>query len=335
MAGTKIQGIFCPHVVPHDDRGAINESELRRLIDFLVANGVTGMYPNGSTGEFTRLTEAERRRVVEIVTDQAGRAGREVPVLAGAYEANIDTTVDALNRYADLGCRAGSIIGPYYYPMGQSSIQAYFEQLADRSRLDIVLYNIPQFSNEIAVATVVALCRHPRIVGIKDSSRDLPRYINMMHKVRALRPDFTFLIGCEEVLLASLIMGGDGGTIATSGVVPEVIMKLYNLFLEGKIDEARRIQYQMLDLIEVMLTGADFPEGFRAGVSVRGFEMGHGRFHGSPASRGDIERITQSIQCLIAEHGLVAEPPGGCALPSVDDAAIREIVSRVMARIGQ
>ena len=172
-------------------------------------------------------------------------------------------------------------------------------------------------------------------MGIKDSSRDLPRYINMMHKVRALRPDFTFLIGCEEVLLASLIMGGDGGTIATSGVVPEVIMKLYNLFLEGKIDEARRIQYQMLDLIEVMLTGADFPEGFRAGVSVRGFEMGHGRFHGSPASRGDIERITQSIQCLIAEHGLVAEPPGGCALPSVDDAAIREIVSRVMARIGQ
>ncbi|MAE64261.1 MAG: dihydrodipicolinate synthase family protein, partial [Phycisphaeraceae bacterium] len=65
-----IRGIFCPHVIPFDERGAINESELRRIIDFLIEKGVTGMYPNGSTGEVRRRTEAERRRIIRIVTEQ-------------------------------------------------------------------------------------------------------------------------------------------------------------------------------------------------------------------------------------------------------------------------
>jgi 4-hydroxy-tetrahydrodipicolinate synthase len=331
----KVEGIFCPHMVPLDARGAINEAELRRLIDYLVEHGINGLYPNGSTGEFVRFTLEERWRIIEVVCDQARKAGRPITVMAGATECNIDVTVDTLNRYADYGCRAGALIAPYYFKMSQDSIRAYFEEVADRSKLDILLYNIPQFSNEIAVATVVSLCRHPRIVGIKDSARDLPRYLNTIHKVRPLRPDFSFLIGCEEILLPSLIMGGDGGTIATSGVVPEMIMKLYNLFRAGKIEEAKRIQFQMLDLIEVMLIGADFPEGFRAGMTVRGFNMGRGRQHQSAASQLNIERITRTIHCLISEHGLISPPAGGCAVQGVDEGTVREIVSRVIAQLAK
>ena len=294
-----------------------------------------------------RLTYEERRRVIEIVADQSRRAGRDVPVLAGASECNIDVTVDTLNYYADLGCRAGAVVPPFYFKMSQDAVLAYFEELAERSRLDLVLYNIPQFTNEIAIDTLVALCEHPRIVGQKDSSRDLPRYVNCMHKVRARRSDFAFLIGCEEILLPSLIMGGDGGTIATSGVVPEMIMKLYDLFLAGNIEDAKRIQYQMLELIEAMLIGPDFPEGFRAGMTVRGFQMGQGRQHQSTASQLSLEKLTRTIQCLIAEHGLVDPPAGGCPVPgeasgissatpggTADETAIREIVARVMQQLG-
>lgn len=335
--GGKIQGIFCPHIVPMTNDGQLHETELRRIIDWLIEKGISGLYPNGSTGEFVRLTYEERRRVIEIVAEQARRAGRDVPVLAGASECNIDITVDTLNYYADLGCRAGALVPPYYYKMSQDSIRHYFEEVANRSRLDVVLYNIPQFTNEIAVATLVDLCRHPRIIGSKDSSRDLPRFIVSMHKVRALRPDFAFLIGCEEILLPSLIMGGDGGTIATSGVVPEMIMKLYNLYRAGNIEEAKKIQYQMLDLIEVMLTGGDFPEGFKAGVAVRGFNPGKSRNHQSAASQLNLGKIKHTIQCLIAEHGLVNEPPGGCPVrdtsAALDPGVIREIVARVMKQL--
>jgi 4-hydroxy-tetrahydrodipicolinate synthase len=338
---SKIQGVYCPNMVPLNHDGSINETELRRLIDFLIEKGISGLYPNGSTGEFTRFTYEERRRIIEIVASQAAKAGREVPVLAGAAECNIDVTVDTMNYYADLGCRAGALIAPSYFKMSQDSIRAYFSELADRSRLDVVLYNIPQFSNEIAVSTIVDLCEHPRIVGMKDSSRDLPRFMNTLAKVRPIRPDFACLIGCEEILLPSLLMGGDGGTIATSGVVPEMIVKLHELFKQGDIRGATHIQFQMLELIETMLLGADFPEGFRAGMSVRGFNMGRGRQHQSAASELNIEKITRSIHCLIAEHGLVDAPAGGCPVNdpagelTLDPAAVRDIVTRVMAQLGR
>lgn len=338
MAGA-IQGIYCPNMVPLKHDGSINEDELRRLVDYLIERGISGLYPNGSTGEFVRLTYEERKRVIEICVERTRRAGREVPVLAGAYEAHIDLTVDTMNYYADLGCKAGAIIAPYYFKMSQDSVKAYFAELADRSRLPVVMYNIPQFANEISIPTIVSLCQHPNIVGIKDSQRDLPRYMNTINKVRPLRPDFSFLIGCEEILLPSLLMGGDGGTIATSGVVPEVIMKLYNLFKQGKIAEATAIQYEMLDLIEVMLTGADFPEGFRAAMKIRGFDMGRGRQHQSAASELNIQNISRKIHCLMADHGVVGEPAGGCAVngaaPAVNDQVVREIVARVLAQMSK
>ena len=100
----KIHGIFTPHVVPLQPNGEIDEPELRRYIDWLIEKGVHGLYPNGSTGEFTRFTADERKRIIKIVCEQA--AGR-VPVLAGAAEANIRETLQACET-APLGVCGGS-----------------------------------------------------------------------------------------------------------------------------------------------------------------------------------------------------------------------------------
>src|ERR1700690_257760 len=99
----KLQGIYTPNIVPLDAKGEINESELRRYVDWLIAKGVHGLYPNGSTGEFTRFTADERQGIVEIVCQQA--AGR-VLVLAGAAEANTRETIRACETYAGFGARA-------------------------------------------------------------------------------------------------------------------------------------------------------------------------------------------------------------------------------------
>ena len=123
----KIQGIYTPHLVPLDEDGNINEPELRRYIDWLIAKGVHGLYPNGSTGEFIRFTPEERRRIVEIVCDQA--AGR-VPVLAGAAEANVRETLAACEAYAGYGARAVAIVSPFYYKLCPESVYAYFREIA-------------------------------------------------------------------------------------------------------------------------------------------------------------------------------------------------------------
>lgn len=328
-----LKGIFTPNLVPFTDDGRINEGELRRIVNWLIEKGVSGLYPNGSTGEFIRLSFEERKRVIQIVTEE--NRGR-VPVLAGAAEANLDLILEACHAYADFGCTAVSVTGPYFFKVSQESIEHFFRELAKRSPIDIVLYNIPQFSNEISLPVLTRLALDcPRIVGTKDSSRDFPRFLNTLHAIKPQRPDFICLTGCEEVLFPSLLMGGDGGTIATSGVVPEVVMKLYRESVAGNIPEARRIQLKLLDLINAMLYGTNFPEGFRVGMSLRGFNLGTTRQLLSPREQVDLEGMRGKIACILTDCGFM-EAAGAClATPKADaqmlhNLSIDEIVNKVM-----
>jgi dihydrodipicolinate synthase/N-acetylneuraminate lyase len=317
-AKSMIAGVLTPNLVPFLDDGQINEEELRRMINWLIEKGVSGLYPNGSTGEFIRLSFEERKRVIRIVAEE--NHGR-LPILAGAAESNLTLILEACRTYADLGCTAVSITGPYYYKVSQESIEHFFRELAKRSPIDILLYNIPQFSNEISVPVLTRLALDcPRIVGVKDSSRDFPRFLSTLHAVKPQRPDFSCLIGCDEILFPALLMGADGGTLATAGVVPEVMMKLYREFLAGNLEEARRIQFKLLDLINAMLYGTNFPEGFRAGMSLRGFKLGTTRQLLSPKEQCDLEEIRSNVACVLADCGF-PEAAGACRRRSAGGSA--------------
>lgn len=123
----KIQGVFTPILIPFDDRGQIDEPELRRFVNWLIDRGVHGLYPNGSSGEFTRFTPGERRRILEIVTDE--NRGR-LPIIAGAAEANVKETLAACEVAAKLGARAVAIVAPFYYKLTPESVYAYFAEIA-------------------------------------------------------------------------------------------------------------------------------------------------------------------------------------------------------------
>lgn len=338
MAGPvqkRLSGIFTPNMVPLDRDDRINEAELRRYTEWLISSGISGLYPNGSTGEFTRFRFEERKEIVRIMAEQAG--GR-VQVLAGAAEANVRTTLQACEYYGSLGVDAVAIVAPYYYKLSEEGVYAYFDEIARSTPVDITLYNIPQFANPITVDVIKRLCEHQRVIGIKDSSRDLPFFLNMMNEISPLRPDFVFLLGCEEMLVPALVMGADGGTIATSGIVPEVIMRMYQLTKRGELAEAVQIQFKVLQLIKNLIFGTDFPEGCRAGLEIRGFAMGRGRQPLSPSQRCDRQALRTQLQCLLSEHGVVEQPPGGCPPrqpPSleVDRAKIEGIVTSVIDRL--
>ena len=336
-----ISGIYCPNIVPFNEDHSINEGELRRLVNWLIERGISGLYPNGSTGEFIRLRFEERLRVVEIVVSEA--RGR-VPVLAGAAEANLDLVIEACQRHADLGCQAVSVTGPYYFKVSQAIIEHYFRELARRTPIDILLYNIPQFSNEISLDVVKRLAMDcPRIVGTKDSSRDLPRFLNMLNEIKPARPDFACPIGCEEILFPALLMGGDGGTIASSGLAPEAIMKIYHDFRAGRFDECKRVQFKLLELIGTMLRAGNFPEGFREGAALRGFKVSPSRQPPSPDEVGQLEAVRGKLACLLTDCGYreaaaachrnsaSSEVEGPRDLSRPDDKMIGEIVASVLA----
>jgi 4-hydroxy-tetrahydrodipicolinate synthase len=327
-----LQGIFTPNIVPLDRRGEIDEPELRRYVDWLIERGVHGLYPNGSTGEFTRFTAEERRRIIDIIADQ--NRGR-LPILAGAAEANTRETIRACEHYQALGVRAVAIVSPFYYKLSPAGVYAYFKEIADNSPIDVTLYNIPMFASPIDVPTVQRLAGEcPRIAAIKDSSGDLPHMMRMIAAVRPVRPDFAFLTGWDAALMPMLLVGCDGGTNATSGVVPEITRKLYDLTIARRLDEARELQYRLLKLFDAMIYSAEFPEGFRAALRLRGINTGAGRQPQSDVQQRHLEELSDQLQCLLAAEGFTDEPIGGCpAGDAVDPEQIARIVQQVVGEL--
>jgi 4-hydroxy-tetrahydrodipicolinate synthase len=327
-----LKGIFTPTLVPLDERGELNEAELRRFVSWLIEKGVHGLYPNGSTGEFTRFTAQERREIVRITCDEA--RGR-VPVLAGAAEANATETLKACEAYAGMGAMAVAIVSPYYYRLSPDSVYAYFAGIARSSPIDITLYNIPMFASPIDVPTIRRLAEFPRVVGIKDSSGDLAFMMRMINAVRPVRPDFSFLTGWEAVLAPMLFIGCNGGTNASSNIVPEITRRIYDLCAEGHHAEAMGLQYKLIELFDAMLFPFEFPDGFRAGAELRGFNFGKVRQPMTEAQRADREKLKNGLQGLLSGLG-VADAPGiasAAVLGQFDRDMIARVISEVMTNL--
>lgn len=331
---TRLSGIFTPMLVPLDDNGNLHEGELRRFINWLIQSGVHGLYPNGSTGEFTRLTVEERRRIVQVTCDEV--KGR-VPILAGAAEANVRETIAACELYHSYGATAVAIVSPFYYRLSPESLYAHFREIALNSPIDVTLYNIPMFASPIDVPTIKRLADFEKIVGIKDSSGDVAFMMRIIAAVRPIRPDFTFLTGWDCVLVPMLVAGADGGTNAASNVVPELMRKLYDLARAGQIDLAMELQRRIMELFDLMLYQFEFPDGFRAGVEMRGFNFGRSRQPQTPAQQADRARLKDILQCLVSGSGLVAPPAGGCPVQPAkpQGESVEQIVFGVMEILRQ
>ncbi|HID76662.1 MAG TPA: dihydrodipicolinate synthase family protein, partial [Planctomycetaceae bacterium] len=169
----------------------------------------------------------------------------------------------------------------------------------------------------------------PRIVGIKDSSGDVAQMMRMIEAVRPLRPDFSFLTGWDAVLMPMLLIGCDGGTNITSGIVPGWTRRLYELCLSRRLDEACQLQYRLRRLFDAVVYEADFPEACRVALEVVGFRTGPGRQPLSDEHQRKLAAAERTVRQLLAE-----EPPTGGA--DRDEAAATEtsrIVEAVVAAL--
>lgn len=318
-ARREFKGIFCPNIVIFDGNDRINYGEMERYVNWLIDAGIHGLYPNGSTGEFVRLSSDERKEVVRLVTNV--NQGR-VPVLAGASEANLRDVLRMSEYYAGIDVDAISLVPPYYYEISETSLFEYFAEIARQTPLDVLLYNIPQFTQELTLDIMERLLPFERIMGTKDSSRDMPRLINTMHRLREQRPEYVVLVGCEEILCPSIMMGASGGTIATSGIIPEVIVDIYEKTLAGDLKNAQDMQYRILDLINLMLLGVNFPEGFKTGVAMRGFDVGPPRQKMSADEKDYLLKLESQISCILKDMGYEVRGARACPvteLPPIVD----------------
>jgi len=332
-----MEGIYTPNITPVNARGQVDEDKLCAYVDWLIDRGVHGLYPNGSTGEFTRFTAPERRRIIEVLCQHVGT---RVPILAGAAEANVRETIDACETYGAMGVRAVAIVAPFYYKLGQEAVYQYFKEIADHVSVDVTLYNIPLFASPIEVSTVRRLALDcPRVVGIKDSSGDIPQMMRMIAAVRSQRPEFSFLTGWDAALAPMLLIGCNGGTNATSGVVPELTKAIYEACTRGQWDRAMQLQYRLLPLFDAMLGQPEFPEGFRRGALSRGWDLGISRQPLSPEQVQNAKKTQAQLAQILGELREwlpdIAPNTDSQAADQPTDDFIEQVVREVMQQLRQ
>jgi N-acetylneuraminate lyase/4-hydroxy-tetrahydrodipicolinate synthase len=294
----KPEGVYPAMVTPFDDRGHVNETELRKLVNWLIDEGVSGLFPLGSVGEFIHLSFEEKVRIMEIVCSET--RGR-VPVTPGTTESCAVNCIKLTEKAKTLGSAAVVIAPPYYLPVGQEQIEAHYEQVfAAVPDFPIILYNIPLFSVPIDYDVVKRLSRHPCVVGMKDSSGSMVDFMHYMDKIRLIGTELNILIGREEMLYAGLMVGAKGAMCGTVGIVPEIMTGIYKAWNVGDVEKAMEMQFSVLQLIRALFA-LPFPLGFKAALEIRGFKMGESKRPLSDADQYNYQKVKSRIEILFKQ----------------------------------
>jgi dihydrodipicolinate synthase/N-acetylneuraminate lyase len=243
---------------------------MRKMVDFQIQNGVNGLFPVSSVGEYIHMTREEKVALMEVVHDQA--KGR-VPVTPGVGSSHPAESVFLAEQAKSMGCDAVVIAPPHFFPLPQNMVEQYFETIIDAVDIPVILYNIPLFTQPLSYDLVKRLARKPNVAAMKDSSGSMVDFLHFMDKVNIVGQEISFLTGREETLLACLTMGGKGCMTAMAGILPEIMVDIYDAFKAGDYDGARAHQFSMLLPIRGMFA-LPFPMGFKAALETRGFRMG-------------------------------------------------------------
>ena len=205
--------------------------------------GVNGLFPISSVGEFIHLTRDEKVRMMEIVADQNRGRVRITPGVGSSHPAE---SVYLAEKAKALGCDGIVIAPPYFFPLSQEMVEKYFETIIDAVDIPVILYNIPLFTQPLSYDVVKRLSRRRNVVGMKDSSGSMVDFMHFMDKIKLIKGEMNFLTGREETLFACLMVGGKGCMTATSGILPEIMVGIYNAWKEGDYDRARELQFSIL-----------------------------------------------------------------------------------------
>lgn len=223
-----IRGIIPPVVTPLVASDRLDQAGLERLVDYLIAGGVHGLFILGSCGEGPSISHRVRR---ELIDRTCAIVDRRISVLVGITDPCHAESLHLAQHAADAGADAVVLSAPYYYPMSQAELVAYTKQIAAESPLPVTLYNMPSLTRtSFALESVQQLVDDPAIVGMKDSSGDLEYFRNLL-AIGRQRDDWSLLIGQEHLLLQSLELGADGGVCGGANVWPQAFVQLYEASL--------------------------------------------------------------------------------------------------------
>lgn len=267
-----LKGIVPPLITPLKDIDTLDVEGLERLVEHVLAGGVSGLFVLGTTGEFSSLSYRLRNELVERVCKQV--AGR-VPVLVGVTDTSIIESENLARKAAGFGAAAVVAAPPYYYAAGQPELINYFIKLADRVPLPLYLYNMPVHTKmNIEPRTVQIIAENENVIGLKDSSANMS-YFRLLQYAMKVRPDFQFFVGPEEMMADAVILGADGGVNGGANMFPKLYVSLYEAAVSRDFERIRRLQEKVLEVSSAIYTvgrfGSSYLKGLKCALSLMGF----------------------------------------------------------------
>jgi 4-hydroxy-tetrahydrodipicolinate synthase len=293
---TELRGVISAVITPFTADEQVDEPAFRKVVNLMIDQGIHGVFPVGTGGEFSVLTLEEKKRLMDVAVKEA--AGRVfVMPNVGAI-----TTVEsiALARHAEaVGCDAVSAITPYFLKPTQEELFEHYRAICAAVKLPVLAYNIPERTGGVAlsVATVSRLAREvPNFAGIKDSTGDLT---NSAEFVRATPPGFRVFMGRDTLIFGALLYGCAGAVAATANVAPALAAGIYDAVQAGDLSKAKHLQDRLAPVRKLFGIGSH-PAGLKAAMVQLGMiECGKCRrptLDVTPAQKAEVTRVLQEAQ---------------------------------------
>jgi 4-hydroxy-2-oxoglutarate aldolase len=268
----------------------VSLDDLRFNLKKLNETELAGYLALGSNGEFRSLTDAEQIQVLEVFAEEKG----DKVIMVGTGCESTRQTIEKSKLACEMGFDYASVLTPCYFP-GQidgDTLKRHYERIADSIDIPVVLYNAPGFTGmRIPLQTVLELSKHPNIVGMKDSSPEGPAKL-----LARLDPaeDFHILAGSANIMYPCLHLGASGGVVSVANFVPCPCSYLYQLFTEGRYDEAKELSSRIARLNQAV-SGVWGVAGVKAAMDIIGFRGSHPRYPLTPVTGDDARRIKQHL----------------------------------------
>jgi 4-hydroxy-tetrahydrodipicolinate synthase len=290
-----IRGCGTALVTPFSDDGTLDVDALRNLVEFQLGEGIDFLVPCGTTGEAPTLEHEEYLGVVRVVAQEAKG---KVPVIAGAGGNNTRKICSLVQDLQSLGVQGILSVAPYYNKPTQEGLYQHFKTIADSTDLPVILYNVPsRTSSNIEPATVARLAEIPNIIGIKEASGSITQ---QMEVLRVVPPNFRVLSGDDAFTFPLMALGGAGVISVVSNEIPGQITKLTHLLLDGKYDEARKLNAKLLPLMQVNFIETN-PIPVKAALAMMGRIKEVYRLPMCPMKPENRARL----EMVLAEYGLI------------------------------
>lgn len=288
----KFKGIFPALLTPFNEKNEINEKALEKLIEYNIQKGVTGFYVGGSTAEAFLLSDEERLQVYKLVKEIVGKRCTLI-----AHIGCISTRQTIMfGEYAQsLGYDAISAVAPFYYKFTFDEIKQHYFDVVDRVDLPMLIYNFPAFSGvNLTTENLKEFLNDERFIGVKHTSND---YF-ALEQFKTAFPHKIFYNGFDEMFLAGLSMGADGGVGSTYNFMAEKFIKMQQLFNEEKHSEAFEVQQTANKIIAALIKVGVF-QGEKAVLNMLGFDFGDVRAPFKGISKENYDYIEKTVLPLL------------------------------------